>query len=273
MTLSFIEEGDPRYTLTPEEKIEVQALKNKCDEENIEYVSIFELAKYCMVSSSIKNVNKRREDSFNRIKKKRQFEKKHALTQLDLFKCIDELEENLPQWAISCGKINGKWCVGYTSEASNPDYMMKSLNTIFKVEMARFDLAASDLEEARNGLYIIGTGKDLKASPLRCMRAAVKMKALFDKMHSNRIKGIFYEAPRPIVLISNLFLSVVPKTVRERIKLTGSLQSLRFWDEHKAEMEAALPEKLGGTHKQQLREWFDERMDARRVTDSRVRLD
>lgn len=266
------EVSDPRFTLTAFEREEVTHLKHACDEEGIPYTSIFELAKYCLVSSSIKNAEKRREDSLNRLRKRHQFEQKHGLVEMDLMKCVEELEENMPGWAISCGQIQGKWCVGYTSETANPSYMQNAFKTICKVEMSRFDLAASDLEEARRGFFIVGTGKGLKANPFRCMRVAINLRVLFDRMHANRVKGIYYEVPQAIAMISSLFLAVVPSKIKDRITLGNSLKDMSLVKTNKDEYKKNVPDKLGGEYCQSLKDWFSERLAHRRQAEELVTL-
>lgn len=265
-------ETDPRYTLSDIERNDVISLKEKCDKEGVSYSSIFELAKYCLVTSSIKDEAKRRTESFDRIKMKRVFEEKYKLDELDIFEVIEEIQDNIPDWAISCGKINEKWCVGYTSKSSNPDYMNKEYVKIFKLELTRFDLAASDLEEARKGFYIFGTSKDLKANSLKSVRTAVKLKPLFSRMNANRVKGVFYEAPAAIVMLSSIFLSVVPKTVRERMNLVKSLKDCKFGKDHAAELVENLPKDLGGEYEKSLEQWFRERIEVRKTTDEKVML-
>lgn len=237
----FEREDDPRYTLTAEEKEEVIALKKRCDEDGVMYRSVFELAKFCFVASCLPTPEKRLEESFSRIKKKRAFEAKHNLDELDLLTCVKELQENLPDWAISCGKVNNKWCVGYTSHSANLTYMKAAFKTICKVELARFDLAASDLEEARNGFYIVGSGHGLRPNPLKAIRVASSLRCLFDKMNANRVKGIYYEVPRPIALVSSLFLSVLPSKLKERIRLSKNLNDMDFYKKYEKELVQSLP--------------------------------
>lgn len=274
MSLDELEtEDDPRYTLTKDEEVEVVALKERCDEEGVQYLSIFELAKYCFVSSSIKDEKKRRDDSFQRIKKKRLFETKHKLMELDLLESVAELQENIPDWAISCGKVNDKWCIGYTSAGVNLEYMAKAIRVVYKVELNRYDLGAADLEEARKGFYIMGTSLDLKVNPLRSVRLAVKLKAILGKMNANRVKGIYLEAPKSVIFFSNIFLAIMPKTIKDRIKLISSLKSCKALQEFESELETALPPKLGGTYEQTLKDWFEERLAARKTTDLLVKLE
>lgn len=264
--------SDIRFSLTEEESIEVRALRDRCDKEGIEYRSIFELAKYCLVSTSISNTQNRREDSFQRIKSKRKFEKENCLNDVDLFDAIDDLEKNIPEWAIPCGKVNEKWCVGYTSGSAKPNYLIKNSRTVFKVELARFDLAAADLEEARRGFYIVGTSKDLNASPLKSIRAAIKLKPLMGKMNANRVKGVYYEAPKTIVLLSNMFLSVIPKRIKERINLVRNLKTSKLWTDYPEEMQENLHTKLGGDYKVNLVDWFKQRLEVREESDQKVKL-
>lgn len=132
-TLGELKENDPRFTLTPEEREEVIILKDRCDRENIRYRSVFELAKYCLVCSSIGNTQKRRDEAFSRIKKLRFFETKHQLEEVNLMEAVETLEEHMPQWAVACGKIDQKWCVGYGSGSVNPSFMNKNFRTICKV--------------------------------------------------------------------------------------------------------------------------------------------
>lgn len=89
---------DPRYTLTDDEHFHVLRLKELCDKEGVSYNSIFELAKYSFVNTSIKNANKRLKESFHRLKKKREFEAKHSLHELDLFESLEVVEEGMPNW-------------------------------------------------------------------------------------------------------------------------------------------------------------------------------
>ena len=69
------------------------------------------------------------------------------------------------------------------------------------VEMTRYDLAAADLEEARRGFFVVSTGKVLKGNPLNHARMMMKLRALFDKMNANRVKGVFYEAPSSVICL------------------------------------------------------------------------
>ena len=97
--------ADPRYTLTDDEHYHVLRLKELCDKEDVAYKSIFELAKFSLVNTSIKNANKRLKESFNRMRKKREFEKKYGLNELDLFESLAVVEEGMPNWYVSYGVL------------------------------------------------------------------------------------------------------------------------------------------------------------------------
>ena len=91
---------DPRFTLTAEERFHVLRLRERCDEEGVSFRSVFELAKYSLVCSSIQDDTKRLEESFKRIRKKRLFEEKYKLHALDLEESLEVLERGMPNWYV-----------------------------------------------------------------------------------------------------------------------------------------------------------------------------
>lgn len=258
--------------MTAEEKEEVRHLKEACDVKNVKYRSTFELAKYCLVCSSVKDPKKRRAEAFSRLKKRRAFEEKHKLDDINLLEAVESMEENMPNWSVPCGKIDGKWCVGYTSQTANPSFMNSNFQILCKVEMNRFDLAASDLEEARRGFYIIGTGKNLKGNPLKAARTAINLRVLFDKMHANRVKGIFYELPKSLAFLGNMILNVLPSKVKERVCVGKNLEEMRIHTDFKEEYEQNVHEELGGLYSKSLYDWFKERLLHQSEADKRVEL-
>uniref|UniRef100_A0A7S3LLT9 CRAL-TRIO domain-containing protein n=1 Tax=Aplanochytrium stocchinoi TaxID=215587 RepID=A0A7S3LLT9_9STRA len=268
-----LDRGDPRYTLTDFEREEVLALKTSCDEVGIDYDSIFELAKYCLVSSSIQDTKKRRADSLNRLKKKRAFEKKHDLESLEVFECVKILQENMPDWAVSCGKIGDKQCVGYSSGGTDPGFFKRvqnALEIVCKVEFTRYDLAAADLEEARRGFVVVGSMKGLKANPISAARMGISLKVLFDKMNANRIKNIYAESPRALAYFASMVLNVFPKKIRERVDIAGSISELKV---AKGEgFYQNVPSVFGGEYDMPVEDWIHERMDVLNETKRKVVL-
>lgn len=138
--------------------------------------------------------------------------------------------------------------------------------------MNRFDLAASDLEEARRGFLIVGTVKNIKANPLKCAKAAVNLRVLFDKMHANRIKGLHFELPRAISLVSNIILNVLPAKIRERLSVGKKLASMKIYAENQHDFDTNVPKLLGGAYDTGLQDWFRERLAHQSEADKRVAL-
>lgn len=266
--------GDPRYTLTPEERADVLELKASCDELGIKYDSIFELAKFCLVSSSIKNDEKRRADSLGRLKKRREFEKKHQLDKLDVFDCWKIMNKEMPDFSVACGKLGGKHCLGYTSTGTDPSFFKRvdnALEIVCKVEMMRYELAAADLEEAREGFYILSSMKGLKGSPLAAARMGVGLRVLFDKMNANRIKGIYVESPRALAMMGSMILNVLPKKIKSRVAIGNHLEDLKINTGN--DFHANIPNNYtGGKFDQSVEDWMIERIEVLNETKRLVKL-
>lgn len=95
-----IERADTfKFTLTPEEKEEVSALQKVCEEDNVEYRSIFELATYCLTVRSLVQddvgnaAQKRTKLALERLMKRRQWEAQHGIEKIDSMQAVKEIDE------------------------------------------------------------------------------------------------------------------------------------------------------------------------------------
>ena len=154
--------------------------------------------------------------------------------------------------------------------------ILDGFQIICKVESTRYDSTAADLGEGRNEFLIVETAKDLKASPFASARMAANLRVLYDKMNANRIKGIFFEVPHTISVISNLFLNILPKKIKQRVSVGSNLRDLKALKqpEMKEMIKSNLPTKLGGdgSWNVSLEEWFRERLEHRNRSDQLVNL-
>eukprot|EP00924_Labyrinthula_sp_SR-Ha-C_P016041 maker-scaffold_4-snap-gene-17.50-mRNA-1 protein AED:0.07 eAED:0.07 QI:86/0/0.5/0.5/0/0/2/197/272 len=268
---------DPRYTLTEEELSVVRSLKDVCLKENVKFRSIFELAKYTLVTSSIKNPEKRLQESLSRLKSKRAFEEKYKLDELNLIDCADRIQTAMPDWAIPCGKINDKQVLGYTAYSSKSSFFKEkgSFEAICKLEFSRYELAAANLEEARQGFYLLGVTKDLPENPLKFLKPVLSLRVLFTKMHANRVKGLFWEVKGLVGTFASSFSKVVPKHLKERLCVGKDFDGLmKKFSLDEEELKDKLPGVIidGGRYEQSLVSWIKEREEQFKKSVSMVTL-
>lgn len=265
--------ADPRYTLTDDEHYHVLRLKELCDKEGVAYKSIFELAKYSLVCTSVKNANKRLKESFNRLRKKREFERKYKLDELDLFESLEVVEEGMPNWIQNCGMLDGKWVVGYDGADVDGKFLSRvkdGFERLCLVEMTRYDLAAADLEEARQGFYVVSTGKVLKGNPLNHARMMMKLRVLFDKMNANRVKGIFYEAPNSLSFLFGTVIKIMPAKIRDRIHVSSKFANMEV--QGKKISVTNFSTRLGGKYNMSTKQWMELRKEKYATSEAEVEL-
>lgn len=267
------EAADARYTLTEEEREHVIRLKEECDKNEVTYKSVFELAKYSFVASSIENPQKRLKESFSRIKRKREFEKKHKLHEYDLYESLDIVQQGMPNWMQMCGELDGKWTIGYSGKDVDGKFCYRNKNWfehICVVEFSRYDLGAADLEEARKGMYIVVANKTLKGNPLNHARMIMRLRVLFDKMNANRVKGLYAELPTSLGWVANTVLRVMPSKIQERIRIASKFEKFDSFSAKEATNN--LPESFGGSYTMDARKWFEMRSKCYQESEARVEL-
>lgn len=217
---SFELGDDPRYTLTEQERAEVVALKRACDGHNVAYESIFELAKFAMVVSSLP-ASDRLIAGFGRIMFRREFEQEHGIASISHQDIVSYFVDVVPGWALPGGKTrDGLQILSFDNVALTEDNSWAADKTL--VYAALFELsslAAVDLEEARRGFVNIHN-----VWGLGLLRGGKIASLLYNNfrdfgtspMHTSRVKRNYIAMPMILNGIVNLFLRTQPQVIHDR---------------------------------------------------------
>ena len=146
--------------------VAVIALKKSCDEETAAYNSIFELAKYVLVSHSSvsdsdpKAKHKRTQIALKRIKKRNSWSKKLQMENIDPHAALVEIEKECPAYFVNqyTTDTEGRVVVAYHNAFAPLDFVTSGNENVAKylaAEQYRLDLAAADMEEARRGISMV----------------------------------------------------------------------------------------------------------------------
>lgn len=230
-----------KHTLTEWERENVIRLKEACDEEGIKYNSIFELAKFVLVTKSVakdgdKNADKKRtKAALKRITKRREWEASLvAFDTMDPLVAIQAIEEDSPgfMFAIRAPDKDGRNVVGIDTSNAPFEFTAASpenATMFFVAEQYRLDLAAADLEEARRGIALmpVTNGKMTSGRALTFLRHLTKFgNQNVKEMHSHRVKKIYAEVPSLFVPLVGVAKKALPSKIADRISITGNVDKL-----------------------------------------------
>lgn len=266
------QQHDMRFTLTEEERESVLLLKAACEEEDVQYKSLFELAKYVLVSKSSvpdsdsKAETKRCRIALERMKKMRAWEKKYGLDRINPLAAMEEAEALSPEYFVNDyvkDRDEGRVVVGHAPSRGNWIHASKEkLAVWFAQEVWRIDLAAADLEEARKGIAIVvrwGTdGFSLKKA-VKYIRDFTRCKDVLQSMHNHRIKRIYVQVSPLASKFVNIVKNFLPNKIASRVVVISTIAEL---DE--------LVERVDGT--MTARQWFTERSKVYTETLSKLQI-
>lgn len=230
---------DPRYTLTPWERESVKQLKDACEEHGVTYKSIFELAKYVLVSKSVakdkdpKADAKRLKEALERITRKRQWEKDMGIDQLDISDVYQELYDAAPGYGLFNYRHDreGHAIVSYQFAYAPSKYVCESQENADKgvmVAQKKMDLAAADMEEARRGIALVGIcdGKVGMTEALNYVRMLKACKGATGEMNATRVRRVYVQAPSVLVKMVNVAKMLLNKKLRDRLVLFSTVPAL-----------------------------------------------
>lgn len=254
--------ADMRFTLTREEHEAVSLLKKACEAEDVKYRSIFELAKYVLVVRSqvkdddIKAADKRLQLALKRLKKRRSWEKKHGMDNIDNMQALKEIDAAHPGFFVVRYNQDkeGHNVVGHHHAYAPYDYIFKSsanLGKYLAAEQWRLDLGAADLEEARKGIAIVSVADSLWgiAGAYRYLRVLTKARDNVNDMHPNRVRRVYSEIPVFGHHLVEGGKNLLPKKIANRIKIHSTV----------AELEQNLNKAVKGKHPTEIVEWCEQR--------------
>jgi hypothetical protein len=232
-------DDDPRFTLTPWERESVIRLKNACDAEGIAYKSIFELAKYVLVTRSMANDHNSHRDqirlnaALKRIKKRRAWEAKIGFDAIDPVAAIEEVDKVAPEYFVNHYIKDTEGCVLHCNfPVHSPlSYMNASHENATKVivaEQYRSELCAADMVEARIGIAMLSLSDDKLniASSAHCLRFLKKIRVNLKDMHCHRMKRIYAEVPGFCSHLVRPALALLPGKIARRVIVAKNLEEL-----------------------------------------------
>lgn len=259
-----------KHRLSSEEEEAVRMLREKCDAENVQYESIFELAKYVLVCHSSVSSSKeqkigiekakilRRDAAYNRIKKRRKYEKTYKLEGMRQFeKVMDSLEkiEHLELYAAGGYDELGRRVIEMNFSKIR-HYSSSLWRAVTICGFAINDLMAVDLAESRKGFVVLIDTQNMG------IRSAIKLQYLAATAHINkkemnphRCKEVFVQVPTFLHNIVSTAKTVFPSKFRERVKLADDLNKIDGF----AVAPTQLPRRLGGTYDKSMKDFIRER--------------
>jgi hypothetical protein len=235
------QQGAPlmKHSLTDWERASVVRLKRACEEQNIAYKSVFELAKYVLVTRSVCKDNdkhadqKRLQAALQRIRKLRTLEKTMGLDSIDPLSAVDEIHQHSPGFYNTNYKQDkeGHWIVAHCYEYPPSDFVLASYANcakFLKVDLHRMELAAADMEEARRGMAVVtlADGNMTLPKAIKYGRMVLHVKEFMSELHSSRIRKIYSQVPSIISHLINPAKKVLPKKIVERIKVVPRIADL-----------------------------------------------
>jgi hypothetical protein len=236
---AYVKTESMRFTLTPWERDSVIRLKAACEEENVAYRSIFELAKYVLVvKSSAKDTDpdadsKRLQAALKRMKKKRAWEAKLGLEQADPQALLEEIDAAVPGYFVNhfLTDTEGHRIVAHHHAYAPTRFIYSSKENhakYLKAEQWRMELGAADMEEARCGMAMVSItdGKLTMAKALSYLKMLPKVKANLEEMHSQRIRRIYSQVPSFLSHLVQPAKGLLPSKIAKRITVVPSMTSL-----------------------------------------------
>ena len=232
-------ENDPRFTLTPWERDSVVRLKVACDENCVAYRSVFELAKFVLVSKSIaqdhdpKADEKRLQEALNRLTKKRSWEKANGVDKMNIEAVNRELTVIEPDYHLVryYRDKEGHILLGYRFAHAPTRFVCSSKeNTAKAIAMSvwKMDLAAATMEEARRGIAFVGICEGRVGIPeaVRYVRLLNACKGSLSGIHAHRVRRVYVQAPPFLAHMVNTARMFLPKKLRERKIVTPTISDL-----------------------------------------------
>ena len=224
-----------KYIFTEQERYDTIILKEECDREGIAYDSIFELAKYNMVTSSLSTKKKRLENALKRIKANRKISTKYHFdnhTINDIYSFIPMLNDTgydikfgynpkKKRHIIYIGYKNIKVFTKFISSKENFDKFIKMIFFLY-------DLCCIDLEEARNGMECCFDFEQATLfNSLSYLKLIYSTKFTMDETHPYRFKTIhILNINNALTKIVNTTIKIFPKKIRDRFHFCKSIEGL-----------------------------------------------
>jgi hypothetical protein len=235
----YVKKESMRFTLTPWERDSVIRLKGACEEENVTYRSIFELAKYVLVvQSSVKDTDpdadsKRLQAALKRMKKKRAWEAKLGLEHADPQALLEEIDAAVPGYFVNYFSTDteGHRIVAHHHAYAPTSFIYSSKENqakFLKAEQWRMELGAADMEEARCGMAMVSItdGKLTMAKAFSYLKMLPKVKDNLEDMHSQRIRRIYSQVPSFLSHLVQPAKRLLPSKIAKRITVVPSMTSL-----------------------------------------------
>lgn len=266
-----------RFTLAAEERELVAALKDACDNEEVKYRSIFELAKYVLaVRSQIKDnakdaLQKRTKLALKRLKKRRKWETHHGMDKMDSMQNMKEVDKAVPGMFMVRYTTDqeGRVVVGQHVAYSPCDFMFANKGNLAKYLSAaqwHMDLGAADLEEARKGIAVVAVADGLWSMKVayRYLKILTKASDNAKDMHPNRLRCIYAEIPVFLHHLIEVGRKLLPKKIAERVKVYSTMNEL--------ELSGNLSKAQEGTDPMTMMEWCEQRNAIYMESVEKVRL-
>lgn len=232
--------NDARFTLTEWERESVERLKDECDKHSVEYKSLFELAKYVLVvQSSVegnaeKDEQKRLSLAFERIKGRREWEKRIGIDKEDPLEALLQYEVLSPGFLIfAFDKDHENHAIlAYSKFHCNPKAIKENKASAYAGFLCWYDLAAADMEEARRGLAIATMARQTENMTNKTTRlwnyvnACAAMKDVMKPIHNHRVRRIYSTAPITTRVFIDMIKKILPRKLKDRIQTFASQEDL-----------------------------------------------
>jgi hypothetical protein len=228
-----------RFQFTESERRAVVALKKACDTEGIAYTSLFELAKYVLVSHSAADDSTpdaaeiRLDSALKRIRKRNDWLIKRGLENLNFHEALIEMDKQCPGYFVNryTKDREGRVVVAHLHACAPTSFALsskKNLATYFAAELYRFDLSAADMEEARKGIAVVGVtdGKYSLKAVMKYLRLFPKTSEGLQNMHPHRVRKIYSQLPCIFAHLVEPLLNFLPKKLASRVNVVESMEEL-----------------------------------------------
>ena len=269
---------DTRFSLTDWEKDSVIRLRDACVEEGIQYKSIFELAKYVLVTKSMaddsdpKADEKRLKSALKRLRKRRNWELKHGLSDMDPVAALYDLLESEPNYFVGryIRDKEGHSVVGHHLAFAPTEFLFSTKENKAKyliAEQLRFELAAPDMDEARQGvgMVCIANGKLTLPRALKYLKMLSVARENLQDMHCHRIRRIYGEVPGFLGSLVKHAVVMLPKKIANRLVVFSKVADLEEYID-----------KVHDTRNDQanvpVREWIRDRLSVYEETTKRLSI-
>jgi len=102
------------------------------------------------------------------------------------------------------------------------------LSKFLAAEQYRFELAAADLDEARNGFTVVGIteNKGSLRVAFRYLRFLLKSRENITDMHPHRIRKVHAQLPSFVAHLVGTAKGLLPAKIASRVKIVGSMKQL-----------------------------------------------